>query len=182
MKTNARRREEASACLVRPPSQFPSSHCSVLVLCPYPYWSFLGLFTLRDRRAASSLPVSFFSSALPAQTGREIPGIHLDVCAAAMLQQTLDGLEKEPLLNGDLERLGQRRLMALLFDMHEVTTIHTNIMIIQFYQRFKAKCNLMYLHWSIPSQVRFAMSVVCHPVSPLIPPTATSVGTHFAFS
>jgi hypothetical protein len=50
--------------------------------------------------------------ALLAQTGREIPGIHLDVCAAAMLQQTLDGFEKEPLLNEDLERLGRRALEA----------------------------------------------------------------------
>jgi hypothetical protein len=41
------------------------------------------------------------------------PCITVTECAAAMLGQTMDGFEKEPLENEDLIRIGQRVLSAI---------------------------------------------------------------------
>jgi hypothetical protein len=41
-----------------------------------------------------------------------VPSVAVNECAAAMLDQAANGFEKEPLLNEDLVRIGQRVLSA----------------------------------------------------------------------
>lgn len=44
--------------------------------------------------------------------GRPFPNIHRSELAAAVLNQVMDGFEKETLSNADLVRIGQRTLLS----------------------------------------------------------------------